>query len=159
MKPTPFTIKYGKIVNELLTDVWISRPNNYPKESKIPKELQYTAVWDTGATCSVITNKVVEDSNLGPVGRSYAITPDSKGEVEVLEYLIDIILPNKLRIPRVRVIGFKELTDENDKIEVLIGMDIISKSDFAVTNKNDNTWLSFRIPSQGGIDYEKKVDD
>ena len=37
--------------------------------------------------------------------------------------------------------------------EVLIGMDIINRGDFAVTNRDGRTKFSFRIPSQADIDF------
>ena len=40
-------------------------------------------------------------------------------------------------------------------IDVLIGMDIISKGDFAVSNYNGKTQFSFRLPSQEDVDYKK----
>jgi hypothetical protein len=35
----------------------------------------------------------------------------------------------------------------------IIGMDIISRGDSAITNYNGKTWLTFRIPSLFGTDY------
>jgi len=37
--------------------------------------------------------------------------------------------------------------------DVAIGMDVICKGDFAVTNKDDLTLFSFRIPSETAIDF------
>ena len=37
--------------------------------------------------------------------------------------------------------------------DVLIGMDIINRGDFAVTNQNRKTKFSFRFPSIGDIDF------
>lgn len=37
--------------------------------------------------------------------------------------------------------------------DVLIGMDIINQGDFAITNQNDKTMLSFRMPSRESIDF------
>jgi len=39
--------------------------------------------------------------------------------------------------------------------EMLVGMDIINKGDFAVTNKDGQTVFSFRIPSLECIDFNK----
>jgi len=40
--------------------------------------------------------------------------------------------------------------------EALIGMDIIGKGDFAVTNKDGKTTFTFRIPSIECIDFVKQ---
>ncbi len=39
---------------------------------------------------------------------------------------------------------------------MLIGMDIISRGDFAVTNKDGKTTFSFRLPSVAKIDFVKE---
>ena len=41
--------------------------------------------------------------------------------------------------------------------EVLIGMDIIGMGDFGITNYDNKTTWSFRIPSIGEIDFIKGV--
>ena len=41
-------------------------------------------------------------------------------------------------------------------IEVLVGMDIIGKGDFAVTSRGMNTIFSFRMPSLTHIDFVKE---
>lgn len=45
-----------------------------------------------------------------------------------------------------------EATECNsDEYDAVIGMDIICKGDFAITNKNGHTTFAFRIPSQEEI--------
>lgn len=44
-------------------------------------------------------------------------------------------------------------------VDMLIGMDVISKGDFAVTNVGGITTFSFRIPSQETIDYVAQDND
>lgn len=41
--------------------------------------------------------------------------------------------------------------EDND---IIIGMDTITRGDLAITNKNGETWFSFRIPSQEHIEFE-----
>jgi len=42
-----------------------------------------------------------------------------------------------------------------DEYDVVIGMDVIGKGDLAVTNLNDKTTFTFRIPSEEEIDFSK----
>jgi hypothetical protein len=42
------------------------------------------------------------------------------------------------------------------KYDVVIGMDVIGKGDLAMTNLNDRTTFSFRIPSAEVIDFSKE---
>jgi len=43
--------------------------------------------------------------------------------------------------------------------DVLIGMDIISNSDFAVTNRDGKTTFSFAMPSISRIDFSERLKD
>lgn len=63
-------------------------------------------------------------------------------------YLVNIRLPNSVAFMGVRV------TKGNlGDADVLIGMDIISQGDFAVTNLGGLTKFSFRVPSATHIDF------
>jgi hypothetical protein len=63
-------------------------------------------------------------------------------------YYVSIGLPNKIVIPILQVTeGVLTGTD------MLVGMDIISTGDFAVTNVNGKTVFSFRMPSVECIDF------
>ena len=65
-------------------------------------------------------------------------------------YLVNIGLPNGVMIPNIPAVW-----GEMAGLDVLIGMDIITLGDFAVTNQNNVTTFSFRIPSLHTIDYSK----
>ena len=70
------------------------------------------------------------------------------GTTFVETFLINIILPNN--------VGIHELKVSKGEIfgaDVLIGMDIIGKCDFAVTNHKGNTAFSFRFPSVEFINF------
>jgi rRNA pseudouridine-1189 N-methylase Emg1 (Nep1/Mra1 family) len=41
--------------------------------------------------------------------------------------------------------------EDND---IIIGMGTITRGDLAITNKDGETWFSFRIPSQEHIEFE-----
>nr|ABZ06474.1 hypothetical protein ALOHA_HF4000010I05ctg1g38 [uncultured marine microorganism HF4000_010I05] len=62
--------------------------------------------------------------------------------------LVNIILPNSLGVRSVRV-----TKGDMAGVDLLIGMDVIGKGDFAVTNLNEITKLSFRFPSAAHIDF------
>jgi hypothetical protein len=116
---------------------------------------EYVAIWDTGATHSAITNAVADDLGLKPTG--IAEVRHAKGKSSTNTYLVNISLPNKVMMGQVRVtevelIPDAHVSDENQP-QVLIGMDIIGMGDFAVTNLNGRTVLSFRTPSSREIDF------
>lgn len=66
-------------------------------------------------------------------------------------YFIDIVLNNEVVFTNWAVMGSK-IGEQG--IDVLIGMDVISKGDFAISNYNGKTQFSFRIPSQNDVDYK-----
>ena len=55
-----FTTKFRKRSPVLETTVGISEPYTPLQEGDAPSPLQFKAVWDTGASRTVITKKVVE---------------------------------------------------------------------------------------------------
>ena len=150
IKPLAFNVAYNGIRRVLTSEVHITspfEPSNPPKESDLKK---YLAIWDTGATNSVITQKVVQECGLNPI--SIAKVNTAGGETLSNVYLTSIRLPNKVLIPQIRV---TEGTIVGDA-EVLIGMDIINMGDFAVTNKEGKTNFTFRMPSVECIDFVKQ---
>ena len=66
-------------------------------------------------------------------------------------YLVNIVLPNGVGFAHVRVTK----GDMSADTHLLIGMDIISQGDFAITHKDDKTCFTFRCPSTEHIDFVK----
>jgi len=150
IKTNAFNVAYNGISPVLTSEVHITspfEPSNPPTEAGRKK---FLAIWDTGATNSVITQKVVQECGLNPI--SIVNVHTASGEALSNVYLVSIWLPNKVVIPQIRV---TEGTIGGDT-EVLIGMDIINRGDFAVTNKDGKTNFTFRIPSVECIDFVKQ---
>lgn len=114
------------------------------------KEILIKAEWDTGATYSCISDKLVESLGLQPIKTVYLDT--SGGQVESKVYTIDLILGNDVQIS-VDANSVNGL--ESKGIQCLIGMDIITFGDFAISTYNGETCFSFRIPSKGLIDFKQ----
>lgn len=112
---------------------------------KTKKEI---ALWDTGASGTCISSETVKALGMIPTGKRNIKTPS--GCTEVNTYLTSILLPNNVEIQDVEVCD-SEIG--NQGIGVLVGMDIITMGDFAVSNHLGNTVFSFRIPSKKTTDY------
>lgn len=144
--PRTFTISYNGRSNVLASKVGITEafdPARPPADA--PKE--FVAVWDTGATNSVITETVIAQCQLKPTGIADVHT--AQGSHRTPTYLVGIMLPNLVGFPSIRVSkGILPST-----YDVLIGMDIIGSGDLAVTNKDGKTVFSFRMPSIELIDF------
>ena len=137
------------LVRELISLCDISAAWDPQGSTPAPDLLGFRAIWDTGATHSVISPKVVMACNLKSTGRGIAHYADGSSKI-VQEFLVNIGLPNEVVFSSIRVTlgGFTGG-------DVLIGMDIISQGDFAVTNFNQKTVFSFRAPSREIIDFAR----
>jgi predicted aspartyl protease len=145
--PQSFTVRAPGQLRELITQCWIC-PAFDPALHKgaHPKFFEFLAIWDTGATNSVISPKVVEACGLKQIGMAQVTTAHETHLAE--QYSVNIGLPNGVAFHHIRV------TSQNlTTTPVLIGMDIIGAGDFVVTNKNGKTVFSFRCPSSEEIDF------
>ena len=139
-----FTEKYNKIENTLITKCYVGEPlfETQPDATFI----EFRALWDTGATFTSISDKVAASLGLIPVSK---ITINhALGQGVVNEYDVGIVLPNNAVIPYISVGEGKF-----DDCDVLIGMDIISLGDFSISNLNNRTTFSFRMPPFQEIDF------
>jgi len=95
-------------------------------------------------------DEVAAQLKLKPISKTLINTPSDK-DVPSNIYLINIYLPNGIRIDSIHV-----LEGIPSGCDMLIGMDVISLSDFAITNLNGRTIFSFRMPSMTNIDFNKE---
>jgi predicted aspartyl protease len=143
-----FTWKYDGIARVLRNDIFVSEAYDPNSGLPIPKTMSYKGIWDSGATGTAITLKVVDGLNLSPTGKTSVSTANGIA-TNVNTYLVNIGLPNDFWI-----IGITAtLATLSADTDLLIGMDIISLGDFAVTNNNGKTRMTFRIPSLRNIDF------
>ena len=121
---------YKQVVDKIITNVII----NHKEQAK--------ALWDTGANCCCISYGLVKRLNLKPIGAMPIATPS--GTAIYNKYMIDIKLPNNIELKDVTVC---ESEIGAQKLDLIIGMNIINKGDFAISNFNGMTKFSFRIPT------------
>lgn len=144
----------GGKLRQLVTECHVSMAFE-PRNTSYPPELRsFNALWDTGATGTVITAKIVKECGLKPIGMTQV--HGVSGIHTSNTYLINIRLINSVGFASVEVTE----GDLGDACDVLIGMDIITMGDFSITNKDNNTVFSFRCPSIGLVDYveDKKLE-
>ena len=109
------------------------------------------AVWDTGAMGTSISRALAEELRL-----------DKSGEIEITgvtgtalcsKYLVSLHLMNGIVIPELEVSD----CEGNIGCDVLIGMDVITLGDFAISNIGNQTSFSFRIPSLQCTNYTQQL--
>lgn len=152
-----FTLKLDNIAQELLTPVGIcDAVCTDIINTSDPRVLKMRALWDTGATNCVITPSCAKRLGVKPVG--VVQTRHAGGESMANVYLVNIILPNNIYIPGVKV---TECSEQAGSFDVIIGMNVITAGDFVITNIDKKTTFSFRVPSKQTIDFveEHRIED
>ena len=142
-----FTTASPVTLYELTNEYYVSMDwDTESPDATEPYRETFTALWDTGAINSVISQVVVDACGLLPMGLTRVFHVDGSYIAEV--YLVNITLPSEIMLPNLTV-----SKAEIPGADLLIGMDIISQGDFAVTNQNGGTKFTFRIPSIQDIDF------
>ena len=104
-----------------------------------------SAAWDTGAEINIISPRLVETLGLVPHNKGEFM--GIGGDQSVSTYMVHIGLANGKMIYNEEV-----YCSDIDDYDLLIGMDIITQTDFLITNKDGKTTFQFRTPSEGGVD-------
>ena len=142
-----FTRSFSGIGNSLFSECMVS-DHHYPETSASdPGRNRFMALWDTGSTGCMVSQRVVDACRLRERGRA-PISNVSGTVDDVPRYVIDLYLPDGLVVNEVMV-----ALGEFINFDVLIGMNVITLGDLAVTNANGQTVFTFRVPSQSGIDF------
>ena len=139
-----FTVKSTEgLLSSLGMPIQVSRAFN-PKNG-VPDypRIAFDAMWDTGATKSVITQRVVDALGLKPIRSVFTQGVHGMGASKA--YVVNIYLPDGISMSEWTVIG----VDPGDVwYDLIIGMDLISMGDFSVRNVNGKTEWSFSIPGR-----------
>lgn len=141
-KITAFTTYYKCKSNTLI--------NKDVKVEYEGKEVHVPALWDTGATNSCVSKEVIEKLDLKSIGKCEVKTPSGSSIAD--RFLVNINLPNDVLIENV-LVNSSEIGKQG--LGLIIGMDIIGLGDFSVSNANEKTTFSFRMPAQYETDYFK----
>ncbi len=145
MEHRAFTRKANGRVDSIETPAGIFVP---AVGGALPTRIQsFKAIWDTGATNTAIASSVVKKLGIKPI--TFTQVGTGGGVVNAPVYLVNILLPDNVHLPNVRVTELSQLNN----CDVLIGMDIISHGDFAITHVDGKACFSFRIPSMKEVDF------
>jgi predicted aspartyl protease len=148
-KKDAFTIEYPDISNTLITRCRICEAFDPRARSIHPTMTEVDALWDTGATGTVISKNLAEKLQLKPQGQQKS--RNTKGEYITNVYYINIMLPNSVGFAALRV-----TEGDMPDFDVLIGMDIIMQGDFAISQSDRKTKFTFQIPSTHDFDFYKE---
>ena len=147
----PLTIEFGERALEISTPVKVSNYYDEIRQPHIahPEFIECKATWDTGAMSTTISPAIVEKLGLDSFGR--VEMHHAYGDAVVDTHVINLLLPNKMEVKTLQVME-GAMTD----VDILIGMDVITLCDFAITNKDGKTIFSLDVPSCHRTDYTKE---
>ena len=139
--------EYTVLANAIVTNAIVVPTDAEVKAGEQPSLYYYTdsAAWDTGAQFTLISPRVVEALGLKPSGKGQYM--GIGGDQESDTYLVHIGLPDG-QLKRYVNAYCADLDD----YDILIGMDIITETDFHITNADGKTTFQFRTPSEGGVE-------
>jgi len=140
-----YTKGYEGIASAIIIDAYVFEGEPI-EPGIIPSKRFFThnASWDTGAEVTMISTRVVEALGLEPFEHTSLM--GIGGDEEVGVYLIHLGLPNGYLYRNLIVYA-----SDIDDYDVLIGMNLISQSDFFITNIGGNNHFAFDIPATGMI--------
>jgi len=137
-----FTMNYTGISNRIIIPVTVVNDKGFKKE--------FPGLIDTGATNTCVSLELAQELSL--ISISVVDSGTAGGKTKANVYVTDLILfQGRVHVPKHKVLS-ANLT-EQPGVEMLIGMDILSSGDFALTNKDGKTRASFRVPSCESYDF------
>lgn len=135
--PIILTKKY----KESIFDGFLTTDEHIDYDDKL---IPIKALWDTGSSESVISSKLVRKLSLHPIGS--ALLNGTSLSCKTKIYEIILLFAEKQRIA-LQVTESPQIS--NSGIDLLIGLDVISMCDFAISTDNENICMSIRFPSRG----------
>lgn len=108
-------------------------------------DIETNAIIDTGATKSAISCKLAERIKL--LERGTIVVTGVHSKTIATKYMATISLPNEIIFRDTTLIGINSIGG----FDVLIGMDILTKGNFAVSVANGKTYFSYKTPPDGKI--------
>lgn len=97
------------------------------------------ADWDTGATVTVISERLVAELGLIPIGRTKISGYNGRPKV-TNEYRVDLLFPNDVRVPFVKVVEAPLVL-----MDLLVGMNVINQGHLDINFCDSKREFSFEI--------------
>ena len=148
-KHLTFSYYFQKKQNRIIIPV-----NLYSVPFNSSLSLSTDALWDTGASMSAITPEIQKQLQVTPIDKKEIAGIHNTQVVDVV--LITLELPNSVIKKNIKV----AVCNITSKVGMILGMDIISMGDFALSNGNEQTLISFAFPPfQEMIDFTKRQNE
>ena len=142
---TTYTKRFDQIMNSILVECLIQLPN-----SNQTTEEKQSALWDTGANITCISTRLAKKLQLKASDEAIISVANNRLFRAGIFYVQ--LRVGDFTIPLIKVLGIP--MDESK--DVIVGMDVSSKGDLAITNYNGKTVISFREPSEESIVFSDR---
>jgi predicted aspartyl protease len=155
MKYQALTLKAPGIAQSIIIPVIVNQSEVLCRKFNLEKiEADVLALVDTGATNTSISGRLAKSLGLRVIEQCRV---DAAGGAHIANvYSIDVLLRSMVRFTSIRSTEFVE----NDMFDIIIGMDILTQGDLAITNHDHRTVVSFRVPPDSKhIDYVSAAND
>ena len=144
------TRRFQEKIDSIVTESYVYAPTDLAQGGSVKRVKIQRSLWDTGASVTLISARVAKVLGLTSIGKS-GVSGYNQG-IDVKDtFLVHIGLPTGDIITNIMAMEF-----DTDEYNVVIGMDVICNGDLAITNKDEKTTFSFRIPSEQEIDFSEK---
>lgn len=111
-----------------------------------------SGIIDTGCSHTCISKELAERMSLNPLGKvEYSLVGDARQKVDY--YKVNIVIDNTILCGDIDVGSYCK---GNAFYDVIIGMDILSKCDFAITSASGHMVLTMEYPSRRNLDFTKE---
>jgi hypothetical protein len=124
------TITHKGLANKIVSQAVITSVDS-------GKSIEVSAIWDTGATTSLVNDKIVKSLQLKEIG--VAQVKHVAGATAFPIHLAAIEIQGGMKIMEHRLVSFPSI----HAFDMIIGMDIIALGNFCIENKDGNTVFSF----------------
>jgi predicted aspartyl protease len=156
MKYQALTLQSPGIARSIVIPVVASQAKTLCQKYSLAKiEADVLALVDTGATNTSISDRLAVRLGLKVIDRGRV---NAAGGIHASNvFSIDVLLRNMVNFINIRAMTFIKTVQIFD---IIIGMDILTLGDLAITNHNHQTVLSFRVPPDTKhIDFVSATDD
>jgi len=155
MKYQALTLKAPGIARSIIIPVIVSQSKILCRKFNLEKiETDVLALVDTGTTNTSISDRLAARLGLKVIEQCRV---DAAGGAHIANvYSIDVLLRSMVAFTSIRSTEFVG----NDMFDIIIGMDILTQGDLAITNHDHRTVVSFRVPPDTKhIDYVSAAND
>jgi hypothetical protein len=132
-KENSILLEYGQIVRSLRYQCKISTPEPNTET------LTVLSAWDTGATRSMISKSLAAKLNVRTVGKLMMMSVNSPQKVDTCFVTVHLFDGSAITV-------LAGIQDEDERQDLLIGMDIISIGNFSIESIGNETSLLFKLP-------------